>query len=75
MVKIKKNINYEKVVIETLEKFNQTKYINDYIKNTYKRYTLKLRLDTDRNMIEYLDKQVNKNDYIKNLIQKDMDNN
>ena len=75
MVKIKKNVNYEKVVIETLEKFNQTKYINDYIKNTYKRYTLKLRLDTDRNMIEYLDKQVNKNDYIKNLIQKDMDNN
>ena len=75
MVKIKKNVNYEKVVIETLEKFNQTKYINDYIKNTYKRYTIKLRLDTDRNMIEYLDKQVNKNDYIKNLIQKDMDNN
>ena len=75
MVKIKKNINYEKVVIETLEKFNQTKYINDYIKNTYKRYTLKLRLDTDKKMIEHLDKQVNKNDYIKNLIQKDMDNN
>lgn len=75
MVKIKKNVNYDKVVIETLEKFNQTKYINDYIKNTYKRYTLKLRLDTDRNMIEYLDKQLNKNDYIKNLIQKDMDNN
>ena len=75
MVKIKKNINYEKVVIETLEKFNQTKYINDYIKNTYKRYTLKLRLDTDKKMIEHLDKQVNKNDYIKNLIQKDMNNN
>ena len=75
MVKIKKNINYEKVVIETLEKFNQTKYINDYIKNTYKRYTLKLRLDADKKMIEHLDKQVNKNDYIKNLIQKDMDNN
>lgn len=75
MVKIKKNINYEKVVIETLEKFNQTKYINDYIKNTYKRYTLKLRLDTDKKMIEHLDKQVNKNDYIKNLIQKDMDKN
>ena len=75
MVKIKKNVNYEKVVIETLEKFNQTKYINDYIKNTYKRYTLKLRLDTDKKMIEHLDKQVNKNDYIKNLIQKDMNNN
>ena len=74
MPKIKKNINYEKVVLETLEKFDQTKYINEYIKNTYRRYTLKLRLDNDRDIINFIESKPNKNEYIKELIIKDMHN-
>lgn len=45
-----------------------------YTKKTYRRYELKLRKDNEQNLIDHLDKQPSKNDYIKQLIIKDLQN-
>ena len=41
-------------------------------KGTYRSYNLKFRLDTDQDVIQYLDKQENKQNLIRNLIRKHM---
>lgn len=41
-------------------------------KGTYRSYNLKFRLDTDQDVIQYLDKQANKQNLIRNLIRKHM---
>ena len=44
-----------------------------YDKNNYKSYHLRLRKDLDKLLIEYLDSIENKNDYLRNLIAKDLE--
>ena len=45
-----------------------------YVKKTYQRFELKLRKDSEQHLIEHLNKQPSKNDYIKQLIIKDYQN-
>lgn len=45
-----------------------------YIKKAYQRYELKLKRVEDKELIEHLEQQPNKNDYIKQLIIKDYQN-
>ena len=45
---------------------------NRYNKKTYKSYTLRLRIDNQKDLIEKIEKQESKNDYLVNLIKKDM---
>ena len=52
--------------------FDQNKYIQDYMKKTYVRISVLLNKKSDADIINYLDKQKNKNQYIKNLIRKDI---
>lgn len=41
-------------------------------KGTYRSYNLKFRLDSDQDVIQYLDQQENKQNLIRNLIRKHM---
>ena len=54
------------------KKFNQSEYIAEYVKENYKRFELRLNKKTEQDLIEHLDKQPNRNDYIRSLIKKDM---
>lgn len=51
--------------------FNQIKYIDNYNKNTYKMFPLRVRLDSDK-IIEKLKSVPSVNKYIINLIRKDI---
>lgn len=51
----------------------QTKASAKYIKNNVKRIVLNLNINTDQNMIEYMDGIENKQGYLKSLIKKDME--
>ena len=66
-----KKTEFEDVVIDTLTKFNQTKYINDYKRSHYKNYAFRVRKDNTR-LIEHLENQPNKNAYIIKLIEDDI---
>lgn len=72
MVKIKKGVDFQKVTIETLNKFNQKDYINEYIKSTYKAYHFRLRHDKDAEIIKHIESVENKNEYFKKLVLADM---
>lgn len=45
-----------------------------YEKESVKRYVLKVMMNTEIDIIEHLEKQENKNGYLKNLIRKDIEN-
>ena len=47
-------------------------YDNKYIKEHYKPYYLRLNYEKDQELIEHLDRQHNKNEYLKTLISNDM---
>ena len=47
-------------------------YIVDYVKKKCKQITLMLNLENDKDIIEWMEKQENKNAYLKELIRKDM---
>lgn len=51
----------------------QTKASAKYIKNNVKRIVLNLNINTDQNIIEYMDGIENKQGYLKSLIKKDME--
>ena len=53
-------------------KVNKIKYDTKYVRETYKRYEIRLRMVDDSAIIEFLDTKENKNDYIKSLIEDDM---
>lgn len=52
--------------------FDQRKYVNQYIKDTYKSYKLRVRRD-DSEVIEKLTGKENLNSYILELIRKDIE--
>lgn len=52
---------------------SRTKAITKYLKNNIKRVVLNLNINTDQNMIEYINKIENKQGYLKSLIRKDME--
>jgi len=52
---------------------NKTKaYIVEYVKSNCKKITLMLNKEYDKDIIEWMEKQENKNAYLKELIRKDM---
>lgn len=50
---------------------NKRKYINRYNAETYKKYTIRIRRD-DKEVIAFIEKQSNKNEFITELIKKEM---
>ena len=56
---------YKEAVIDTLTKFNQTEYITKFVKETYKRYEVRLNRSSDADLIDFIDSQENKTEYIK----------
>lgn len=55
---------------ESLKK--QYQYISEYKKKNIKRYLLEFRKDSESDLIEHLEKQPSKNNYVRELIRKDM---
>ena len=55
---------------ETVQKIR--KYQDEYMKNTYRRYTLRMSYTKDQDVIEMLAKQPSANDYIRQLIKQDV---
>lgn len=49
-------------------------YDNKYIREHYKHYGLRLSIENEKDIIDYLDRQKNKNEYIKQLIVADKKN-
>lgn len=68
---MKKN-TFEEAVVKTLTKFDQLDYIKEYNKKYYRNYAIRVRKD-NRDIIEKLDRQENKTEYILNLIRKDIE--
>lgn len=62
--------NGRKMSAKAREKQNE--YRKKFIKNTYRRYSLRLKLNDDKEMINYLNSKENLNAYIKELVIKDM---
>ncbi|MDY5110295.1 MULTISPECIES: hypothetical protein [Bacillota] len=54
--------------------FNQKQYINDYVRQTYKRFELRIRLDNEA-VINKLNSVPNATKYILNLIEEDIERN
>ena len=52
--------------------FDQTKYIENYLKSNIKQVRVSLNKKHDAEMIAWLDQQGNASGYIKRLIQEDM---
>lgn len=55
---------------ESLKK--QYQYISEYKKKNLRKILLEFRKDTEADLIEFLDSKPSKNDYIRQLIRKDM---
>ena len=55
---------------ETVQKIR--KYQDEYMKNTYRRYTLRMSYAKDQDVIKMLEKQESANDYIRQLIKQDV---
>ena len=53
-------------------KFDQLDYIKEYNKKYYRNYAIRVRKD-NRDIIEQLDRQKNKTEYIISLIRKDIE--
>ncbi len=53
-------------------KQKQYKYIADYKKKNIRRILLEFRKDSEADLIQHLDSQPSKNDYIRKLIRNDM---
>lgn len=54
------------------KKFNQSRYIQDFMKDRYIRLQILLSKEKDTDIIEKLDEQPNKSDYVKRLIRQDL---
>lgn len=53
-------------------KFNQKQYIQNWVKENYKRYEVKVNKKTEADLMKWLDSKSNRQVYIKDLIKKDM---
>ena len=51
----------------------QRAYIQEYHKDNYRRFSFLLHKTIDADLLEYLEKQPNKNAYLKGLIRQDME--
>ena len=60
---------------EKKEKFDKLKYNEIYNKKNYKRYELKINVNTQKNIIDVLDSVKNRTAYICDLIEKDIEKN
>lgn len=58
--------------VNMAEKFNQMKYINEFNRKNYKNYYFRVRRD-NKEVIEWMDKQPNKTEYLMNLVRRDME--
>ena len=47
-------------------------YVSGYIKENIRQFPFKLNKQYDQEMIEFLEKQENRNEYIRRLIEEDM---
>ena len=47
-------------------------YNNKFVRENYKHYYLRIRYDKDKELIAHLENLPNKNEYIRNLIAKDI---
>lgn len=54
-------------------RFNQAEYIKQFNKENYKHYHIKVNLK-DKKIIDRIEKQKNKNNYIIELVRKDIQN-
>ena len=50
----------------------QKRAIAKYNKKTYKKYTFRLNIDTEQELIELLEAKVNKQGFIKELLKKEL---
>ncbi|HCY06476.1 MAG TPA: hypothetical protein DHS57_04185, partial [Erysipelotrichaceae bacterium] len=55
------------------EKFNKTQYDIEFNRKNYRRVEIRLNINTEKHLIEHLEKQPNKQGYIKSLIEKDIE--
>jgi hypothetical protein len=60
---------------EAIQKKQHSKNVAKHIQQHYKRYEFKLHNERQKDIIDYLDKQENRQQYITNLILQDMNNN
>lgn len=60
---------------EQLDKERQSKSVNKHVKKHYKRYEFRFHNDRQKDIIEYLEQKENKQQYITDLIRKDMEHN
>jgi hypothetical protein len=60
---------------EAKQKKQHYKNVDKHVKEHYRRYGFKLHNERQKNIIDYLDKQENRQQYITNLILQDMNNN
>lgn len=54
------------------EEFNQKEYINQWKKDNCKQYAFRFNKELDKKIIQHLDKQEDKTNYIRTLIEKDL---
>ena len=57
------------------EKFDQNKYINEFKKLNYKNYSFRFSLKNEKHIIDHLEKQKDKKNYVKALIEADIKRN
>lgn len=60
-----------KTIAKKRSDFNQSRYIQKYIKERYIRLQILLNKETDADIIERLEKEKNKSEYVKALIRAD----
>lgn len=60
---------------QVTEVFDQGKYVQTYIKDNVKQIGFGINKKTEADLLEWLEKQPNKQGYIKGLIRKDMEEN
>lgn len=55
------------------KKFNKKEYDIEFNRKNYRRVEIRLNINTEKHLIEHLEKQSNKQGYIKSLIEKDIE--
>lgn len=60
------------MTIAKKKEFDQSRYIQDFMKSRYIRLQILLSKETDTDIIEKLNQQPNKSEYVKRLIRQDL---
>lgn len=58
--------------VKIVEEYSQGKYVQQYIKDNIRQIRFTLNQKTEKDLIEWMDQQTNKQGYIKALIRADM---